>query len=72
MSDKKKLKNLDEHNDAPAQIHSNIFSNSPRLNGIACPNCGEELYDSRPMVVLTSLPAKKTFIVQSVNIKTIE
>jgi DNA-directed RNA polymerase subunit RPC12/RpoP len=33
--------------------------NSPRLNGIACPKCGEEMFDSNPMATLTSMPAKK-------------
>lgn len=28
-------------------------------NGIACPQCGGELVDSHPNVVLTSLPPKK-------------
>lgn len=50
----KKLKNLDEHN---AQWAMN--NNSPRLNGIACPKCGSELYDSNPMETLASMPAKK-------------
>lgn len=31
----------------------------PTLNGIACPECGEELYDSDPGQTLTSHPPKK-------------
>ena len=33
--------------------------NEPILNGIACPKCGEELFDSNPMITLASYPAKK-------------
>lgn len=32
---------------------------SPSLNGIACPVCGEELYDSNPMITLDSFPEQK-------------
>jgi DNA-directed RNA polymerase subunit RPC12/RpoP len=28
-------------------------------NGIACPECGSELADSKPFLILTSIPAKK-------------
>lgn len=35
------------------------MDNSPRLNGIACPACGAELYDSNPMITLTSMPLQK-------------
>ena len=30
----------------------------PRLNGIACPKCGEELYDTNSLI-LTSMPPKR-------------
>lgn len=30
-----------------------------RGNGIACPQCGAELYDSRPHVLLTSIPPQR-------------
>ena len=35
------------------------YSNSPIKNGIACPRCGEELWDSMPMVTLTTDPPQK-------------
>lgn len=38
---------------------STQITNEPKLNGIACPKCGSELYDTNPMVVLTSYPPKK-------------
>ena len=56
---KKELKDLNEHN---AQAWSNQFvmnDNSPILNGIACPKCGEEMYDSCPMITLKSNPSQK-------------
>lgn len=33
--------------------------NDPHPNGIACPSCKKELWDSRPMVTLTSDPPQK-------------
>jgi hypothetical protein len=56
----KKLKNLDEHNAQQNSLHWEFNSNKPQLNGIACPKCGEELYDSNPMMTLTSMPPKKS------------
>ena len=55
----KKLKTLSEHNGIQWGMHGTMFSNSPQKNGIACPKCGEELWDSNPMVTLTSNPAQK-------------
>ena len=31
-------------------------SQEPRRNGIECPDCNAELYDSTPLVVLASMP----------------
>lgn len=33
--------------------------NQPHPNGIECPECGKELWDSDPMVTLTSDPPQK-------------
>ena len=55
----KKLKTLDEHNSTNMQSHFSLNDNKPIKNGIECPDCGEELYDSNPMVTLTSMPPKK-------------
>jgi C4-type Zn-finger protein len=54
----KKLKTLDEHNSTARAVHSFDY-NKPQTNGIACPKCGEELYDSQPMMTLTSNPPQK-------------
>lgn len=55
---KKKLVNLMDHNIiAWSQSAANL--NQPIPNGIACPNCKEELLDSNPFVTLTSWPAQK-------------
>jgi hypothetical protein len=56
----KKLKALDEHN-AERISHTTQTSmwGNPTPNGIACPNCWEELYDSQPNVTLTPHPAQK-------------
>ena len=55
---KKKLKTLEENN-AFAFSGTGVDFNAPRLNGIACPKCGSELFDSNPNITLTSFPAQK-------------
>jgi len=61
----KKLKTLEEHN--RGMINDEVIDNSPVLNNIACPQCGKELYDSRPLMILTSLPAQKEIHCESCN-----
>ena len=53
----KKLRTLDEHNNT--YYYKRSYVRSPLLNGIACPECNSELYDSDPMKVLLTYPAKK-------------
>jgi C4-type Zn-finger protein len=54
----KKLKSLEEHNkERNMRFDNNSYM--PVYNGIACPECGEELVDSKPMEVLASYPPKK-------------
>jgi uncharacterized protein with PIN domain len=55
----KKLKSLADHNAQFHDLYLNLNSNEPRLNGLACPECNEELYDSTPMRTLASIPPKK-------------
>ncbi len=55
---KEKLISL-EHNDAQAFSQTFNYMGDPELNGVACPKCGEELYDSSPNIILTSSPAQK-------------
>lgn len=55
----KNLIKLDEHN---ANIIGNkwgVMSDEPQLNGIVCPKCNMELYDTYPMIVMTSIPPQK-------------
>ena len=52
------LKTLEEHNETKSDFYREM-TGGERLNGIACPNCGAELYDSSPMVIFTSSPSKK-------------
>jgi len=55
-ANKPPLKSLDEHNrDAR---HRYRLATAPHGNGIACPECGEELMDSDGMI-LTVIPPKK-------------
>lgn len=56
---KKKLKSLENHNAEAISNNQLYYGNQPKLNGIACPKCGEELFDSNPMITLTSYPAQK-------------
>lgn len=53
------LKDLQEYNAEKMEWHTNMGDTSPRKNGIACPECGGELYDSAPNVTLTSNPPQK-------------
>ena len=56
----KTLKSLDEHNYDASTFQMSMYQNKPEPNGIVCPNCGEELMDTNPMMTLTSFPAKKS------------
>ena len=49
-----KLKTLGEFNEDKRREYE--VARKPRPNGIACPECGAELWDSNPMVMLTSYP----------------
>ena len=62
---RKELETLDEFN----KLMFNKYGDhsKPVKNGIACPNCGEELYDSDPMVVLTSYPPQKSIKCKNCN-----
>lgn len=54
------MKTLDEHNDAARKAHKVLDEmNKPHPNGIACPVCETELWDSDPMMTLTSNPPQK-------------
>lgn len=55
----KKLKSLQEHNTVNTTFHKGLLPQSPVLNGIACPKCGEELLDTQPSETLTSIPPQK-------------
>lgn len=55
----KKLKTLMEHDSERLGLYYGLWENSPKPNGIGCPQCGSELVDSQPSVTLTSNPPKK-------------
>jgi hypothetical protein len=57
----KKLKTLEEHNKIATQI------NETGGNGIACPNCGSELFDSG--TILASCPAQYLTFCRECNYK---
>ena len=54
----KKLKTLSEFNE---DRRKNYKFDKPitHYNGIACPECGKEMYDSNPQLELTSYPPQK-------------
>lgn len=54
------MKTLKEHNEQRSRIllHEE-GSNNPALNGISCPQCSSELYDSAPWMMLASNPPQK-------------
>lgn len=49
------LKSLAEHNEEVFRRHASIREEE-NGNGLECPNCEAELYDSEPGIVLTSNP----------------
>lgn len=53
---KRKLKSLAQANGEALQREAN---GKPCPNGIACPKCGCELWDTSPNVILTSHPGQK-------------
>jgi predicted RNA-binding Zn-ribbon protein involved in translation (DUF1610 family) len=54
------LKSLMEHNYERHAAHERSRrAMEPHANGIACPKCGEELWDSDPCVTLSSNPPQK-------------
>jgi hypothetical protein len=55
------MKSLDQHNQQRREEHEAVdrLFNQPRRNGIACPRCGKELWDSCPATTLTSNPPQK-------------
>jgi len=54
------METLDEFNKRKRQQHEMArWPIGPKHNGIACPKCGAELYDSDPMATLTSNPPQK-------------
>lgn len=50
------MKSLDEFNAEQYEYHRKLNDDSPQPNGIACPKCGKELFDSNPHVQLDSNP----------------
>ena len=55
----KKLISLEKHNYTNSTFHWGLIEKAPVLNGIACPKCGEELFDTNPNEILTSIPPQK-------------
>jgi len=54
------MKTLDEFNEEARKAHEEADKfNRPHANGIACPKCDKELWDSNPMLTLTSDPPQK-------------
>jgi hypothetical protein len=54
----RKLVSLDEHNAEAAEAYRQL--GQPCLNGIACPSCGKELYDSSPAITWPTAPPSKS------------
>ena len=66
QQERAKLKSLEQHNAEKIESMPRWGMNKQK-NGIACPTCGEELYDSNPMVTLTSFPAQKNIHCEKCN-----
>jgi hypothetical protein len=50
------MKTLEEHNDSMLVTRVCLNYNEPRRNGIECPECKAELFDTRPWETLASMP----------------
>ncbi len=55
----KRLISLEEHNEIIRQSAHDPFCNESMPNGVACPDCGDELYDTMPNMMLSMMPPKK-------------
>ena len=54
------MKTLKEHNAERMMAHRALLQDGqPQPNGIACPKCGKELWDTHPMRTLASYPPQK-------------
>lgn len=54
------MKTLEQHNKERMEVHENARrAGEPHPNGIACPKCGKELWDSKPLMTLAACPPKK-------------
>jgi hypothetical protein len=53
------MKSLEEHNQERSIAYQDIFDSKPTPNGIECPECKGELYDTQPNMVLASYPPMK-------------
>ena len=64
----KKLITLEEHN---LSIIGRIKKEEPIVegNGLACPNCRQELIDSKEPVIMTTIPAKKAVFCRNCSYK---
>ena len=51
------MRSLEEHDSERERNHDRRFS--PHKNGIACPDCGKELWDTSPLAILTVCPPRK-------------
>jgi DNA-directed RNA polymerase subunit RPC12/RpoP len=54
------MKTLEEHTRERQKVYDKLDEwNVPHVNGIACPKCGKELWDTNPNMILTSSPPQK-------------
>ena len=54
------MKTLKEHNEERmGRFITAQRNNEPNANGIGCPECDDELWDSNPMEILASNPPQK-------------
>jgi len=55
------MKTLDQFNTERRKFYATADNElgQPRPNGISCPTCKTELFDSSPMLTLTSSPPQK-------------
>jgi DNA-directed RNA polymerase subunit RPC12/RpoP len=52
------MKSLNDFNKERQKIYDNYRTEYPKLNGIACPECESELYDTDDMTLASNPPQK--------------
>ena len=54
------MQTLDEYNKMANDFYFN-YDKYPKLNHIACPKCGKEMYDTNEIILMSNPPKKNVY-----------